>query len=330
MLSVIVPVYNEEKYITQCVDSILEQDYPKEDLEILLVDGMSTDRTREILKPYLKKYTFIRLLDNRRRVVPSAMNIGIKEAKGDVIIRLDAHSYYPSNYFSILTKRLEELGADNVGVPCRTDVMNSTPKTLAIKEVLSNSLGVGNSTFRTGTTEVMKVDTVPFGCWRREVFEKYGLFDERLRRNQDIEHNKRILRKGGKIYLLPDTYCVYWARETYRGLSRNNYANGKWNIKTVNFTRQFSSLSMRHFIPMFFVLSLIVPVLLGIFFPPLAMLSSFSLGAYVLVMGLESICLAIRKGLNPWWLFSTFVVLHVSYGWGSIMGLLETKFLTKK
>src|SRR5574344_22654 len=116
MLSVIVPIYQEEKYIAKCIDSMLNQDYPKDDLEIMLVDGMSKDRTREIVATYTAKYPFIRLIDNPDRIAPCAMNRGIKEAKGAVIMRLDAHVYYPKNYFSLLVEKLNELpGAENVG-----------------------------------------------------------------------------------------------------------------------------------------------------------------------------------------------------------------------
>ena len=202
MLSVICPIYNEAKYIDVCIQSILFQDYPKDCLEVLFVDGMSKDGTRDIVENYARQYPFIHLLNNEKRIVPIAMNIGIKVSKGDVIMRLDAHAQYPANYFSVLVKALETIDADNVGV------LNKTPKTLAIGEVLSNKFGVGNSTFRLGVDKVMEVDTVPFGCWKREVFDKYGVYDERLIRNQDIELNKRIVRGGGHIYIVPDTYYL--------------------------------------------------------------------------------------------------------------------------
>ena len=128
MLSVICPIYNEEKYIAKCIDSILAQDYPKDDLEVIFVDGMSKDRTREIVAEYTEKYPFIRLIDNPDRIVPPAMNKGIQASKGDVIMRLDAHSTYASNYFSVLVNALNKLGADNVGAVCKTDVLNKTPQ----------------------------------------------------------------------------------------------------------------------------------------------------------------------------------------------------------
>lgn len=329
MISVICPIYNEEKYIAKCVDSILAQDYPKDDMEVIFVDGMSVDRTREIIAEYTSKYPFIRFIDNPDRIVPPAMNKGILASKGEVIMRLDAHSTYASNYFSVLVKALHDLGADNVGAVCKTDVLNKTPKTLAIKEVLSNKFGVGNSTFRTGIDRVMEVDTVPFGCWRRDVFDKYGLYDVRLVRNQDIELNKRILRGGGKICIVPDTYCTYLARETFAGLAKNNYGNGKWNILTVFYTEQFNSLSIRHFVPLAFVLSLILPTLFSLIFWPLSLLSALSLIAYTLLLGAISAKLSVSKKLHFGYLLASFVVLHVSYGWGSLVGLISLPFQHK-
>lgn len=320
MLSVICPIYNEEKYIANCIESILQQDYPKNDLEIIFVDGMSTDNTRQIVGEYTKRYPQIRLIDNTRRIVPIAMNIGIKESIGDVIIRLDAHAQYAKNYFSILTKALLDLNADNVGSVCVTDVLNKTQKTLAIREVLSNKFGVGNSIFRTGVSDIREVDTVPFGCWRRSVFDKYGLYDERLVRNQDIELNKRILNGGGKIYIVPNTSCTYLARETYQGIAKNNFGNGKWNILTVYYTKQFSSLSLRHFIPMIFLLSLTLPILLSVFYLPMLFVSLLSLLSYILLFAIVSVKLGVSKKLNPLRLFITFFILHLSYGWGSIVG----------
>lgn len=323
MLSVICPIYNEAKYIDVCIQSILLQDFPKEDLEVLFVDGMSRDGTRDIIERYSQQYSFIRLLDNERRIVPVAMNIGIKASQGNVIMRLDAHAQYPSNYFSILVERLSQLDADNVGAACKTDVLNKTPKTLSIREVLSNKFGVGNSTFRLGIDKVMEVDTVPFGCWKREVFDKYGFYDERLIRNQDIELNKRITHGGGHIFIVPDTYCTYLARETFRELARNNYGNGKWNVLTVYYTKQINSLSVRHFVPLLFLLSLFLPLFLTLFFTPFIYLSFLSLFLYFLVLCSISLFVSIRKRLNGFYLLLAFIVLHLSYGYGSLVGILN-------
>ena len=322
-LSVICPIYNEEKYIVAFLDSVLQQDFSRDDMEVLLVDGMSRDKTRLIISQYIEKYPFLRLLDYPERTAPCAMNVGIQEANGDVIIRLDAHALYPSNYFSTLVFKLYELNADNIGCILNTDVLNKTPKTLAIREVLSNRFGVGNSSFRTGVTSACEVDTVPFGCWRREVFQKYGLYDKRLVRNQDIELNKRIKRGGGHIFIIPDISCTYLARETFKALAKNNYGNGKWNILTVYYTKYFSSLSVRHFIPLAFVLSLLLPIVLMLLNVWFGVLSLMALGAYLMTLSCVSFTIWKTKRLNVFYLLMSFLTLHLSYGWGSLIGIFK-------
>lgn len=323
MLSVICPIYNEEKYIRGCIESILAQDYPKDDLEVIFADGMSTDRTREIVDGYAARYPWIHLIDNPKRIVPPALNAAIRASKGDIIMRIDAHAEYAPNYFSAIAGAHSRLKADNIGAVCRTEVLGKSKKTLAIREVLAHPLGVGNSAFRTGISEEKDVDTVPFGCWRRDVFDKYGLFDERLVRNQDIELSKRILRNGGRIVIIPETYSTYFARETFAKLAKNNYSNGLWNILTVWYTREFDSLSPRHFIPLIFLLSILLPAIAGLFWHPIWWLAVASLVVYTLAVGVISTKIAIKKHLNSIYLIMTFFVLHLSYGWGSLFGLLK-------
>lgn len=324
MLSVICPLYNEEKYIARCIDSILRQDYPKDDLEVLFIDGMSTDRSREIIQRYCDEYPFLHLLKNPHKIVPYAMNQGIAASKGEVIIRLDMHAEYDPTYFSTLVRYLKELDADNVGCVWVTDVLNKTDKTLAIKEVLSNKFGVGNASFRTGVQEIQRADTVPFGCFRRDVFEKYGLYNEKLVRNQDIELNKRIAAGGGKIYLIPQALCTYYARETYCAIAQNNYRNGLWNLLTVKLTRNFSSLSLRHFVPLAFLLSLVLPAIAAVFYTPLILISVLSLLMYLSLLVCVSAKIASAKKMKFGYLLLTFIVLHFSYGAGSFVGLFKT------
>lgn len=323
MLSVICPIYNEEKYIGNCIESILAQDYSKDNLEVIFADGMSTDKTREIVTSYTKKYPWIRLIDNPRRIVPPALNKAIVASQGDIIMRLDAHASYEPNYFSSITAALDKYEADNAGSVCKTDVLNKTPKSLAIREVLSHPLGVGNSTFRTGIDCIKEVDTVPFGCWRRSVFDKYGFYNESLVRNQDIELNKRIKAGGGKIIIIPDTYCTYYARETFAKLAKNNYGNGKWNILTVYYTHQLKSLSLRHFIPLIFILSLVLPAILGFIWWPLWFIGLSSSALYLLSVSIISVGIAFKKHLSIIYLMITFFILHFSYGFGSLSGLLK-------
>lgn len=325
-ITIICPTYNEEKYIQTCIESLVKQDIDKEKIEVIFVDGNSTDKTVQIIKDYQKQYNWIKILNNPERIVPYAMNYGIEAANSDIIMRIDAHSHYADNYISVLKHALKNYNATNVGAVCKTDVLNKNAKTLAIREVLCNPFGVGNSLFRIGVDKVTEVDTVPFGCYRKEVFGKYGLYNPKLVRNQDIELNKRIKRDGGKILLIPDTYCTYLARENYSALAKNNYQNGMWNILTVYYTNAIDSLSMRHFIPLIFVLSLIVPNILAFLWTPFVFLSGLSFLCYFMLVSIISLKAFMNKKVSAFYMILTFFVLHLSYGVGSLVGLKRVLF----
>jgi glycosyltransferase involved in cell wall biosynthesis len=321
-ISILIPVLNEERYIEACLKSILDSDYDRQKMEILVIDGMSSDRTREIVGAFARKHASVRMIDNPRKIVPVAMNIGIRQASGEYIVRLDAHAAYPRDYFSKLIAWHQRLDADNVGAVIRTEVKHPTPKSNAIAKVLSSKFGVGNSDFRVGVDRPKEVDTVPFGCYRKEVFEQYGYYDERLVRNQDIELNKRILSHGGKIYLVPDVECTYYARENFTDLAKNNFANGKWNILTAYYTKTLHSLSLRHFVPFIFVLSLILPTVGAFLYPKLLFIPLISLISYMALVIIISLKLK-DSMTNIFDLAAAFMVLHLSYGIGSLAGLIE-------
>ncbi len=323
MISIICPIYNEEAHIVRCIDSILNQDLT-EPYELLLVDGKSTDQTVEILQPYLKSYSFIHLLENPRRTVPCAMNFGVAQAQGETIIRIDAHSEYPSDYCSQLVGALRTLpNAENVGGVAVGTSAENTNTAVAISSVLSHPFGVGNSRFRIGTSEIKEVDTVPFGCFRKSILEKVGLYNEKLTRNQDIELNERIRKSGGKIYLLPNLQIKYKVRTSYPALAKNNFENGLWNILTLYYTRNFSVLSLRHFVPLLFVLSLVVPTLLMLINPIFGVLSVFSLFVYLILIVGVSVKMNRESKCGIFRLISVFPTLHFSYGWGSLLGLFK-------
>ena len=324
MLSVICPIYNEEKYIRQFLDSLLQQDYPKEDLEILLVDGMSKDRTREIVAEYTAQFPFIRLVDNPERIVPYAMNRGIEAAKGEVIIRLDAHAEYPKNYFTELVNQLFSLeGAENVGGVCVTLPCNDSSKAIAIAECLSNKFGMGNSYFRVGSNEVMSVDTVPFGCFRRSLFDRIGMYDLELVRNQDDELNGRIIKNGGKIYLLPHLKIKYYARDKVKKVWNMFYQYGLY--KPLVNKKLGSPATLRQFFPLAFVIGLYVGLVLSIFFPVICYMYISVLLLHIGI-GLSIGCNKARKWSRVsvmMWMPLIFFIIHYAYGWGYIRGILK-------
>jgi len=324
-ISIIIPTLNEELYITSCLDSILDTEYDIKEIEVFVVDGMSSDKTRELVRGYTHKYGFIKLIENKQRHTPLAMNLGIKASKGEFIFIISAHAVYDSNYFLKLLENIQKLQADCVGGVLVTDVKNKNMKSNAIKEILMHRFGVGNATFRVGSSQVEEVDTVAFGCYDKKVFKKYGYYDERLLRNQDIELNKRILNNGGKIYLIPDVQATYYARENFKGLAQNNYNNGLWNMRTAYYTKTLNSLSLRHFIPLLFMLSLIIPTLFSMFFPKMIFLSLLSLSSYLALVILIS--LKLKEKYNSFnYLVISFIILHFSYGIGSFIGIFSVLF----
>lgn len=326
-LSIIIPCRNEEKYIADCLDSVINTDYPKECLEVFVIDGQSSDKTRKIIEEYTKNFNFFHLMINKNKTVPYAMNMGIKESSGVYIIRLDAHGVFPNDYFSKLVSWSKKLDADNIGAIWITDVKNNNPKTNAIKTVLTSKFGVGDSFFRIGGIEqALEVDTVPFGCYKKEVFNKIGLYNHQLIRNQDIELNKRLKRNGGRIFLLPDLFSTYYARETFGGIAKNNFETGLWNILTVYITRRVTSLSLRHFIPLLFLLSLILPVISMVWIPFGGYIALISFLLYVLTIITVSLKVT-DNGTTFYYIAWAFLVLHFSYGFGSLLGIFRIDLL---
>lgn len=318
-ISVILPVRNEERFITACVASIFAQDYPQEQMEVIFVDGCSEDRTVELLHEMQKAHPQIMVLHNPNRTVPYAMNIGIEKSRGEVIVRLDAHAEYPPDYIRLSVETLLTRECDNAGGVFETRGRGFMGE--AIAEMLKTPLGVGNATYRL-TQEDGYVDTVPFGCFRRELFERIGGFDERMTRNQDNELNFRIRKNGGKIYLNHNIRVLYYCRDTMRGIMKMGYMNGKWNVITMTLVP--GSMGVRHFVPLAFVLSTIVLLLLTLATRSLLFggLLALEWGAYLLLDVFYAYTIAKEKG---WRFLPVEIVLypafHFAYGFGSLCGI---------
>lgn len=328
-LSVIIPCRNEEKYIKKCLDSLLGQDYPKDEMEVLVVDGMSEDKTREIIKEYCQKYSFIKLLENPNKFTPFGLNVGIKEAKGKIIARMDAHAAYEKEYLSKCVKYLKERGVDNVGGVIKTLPGRDTIIAKAIAFCLSHPFGAGNSYFRIGSKEPQLVDTVFGGCYKKEVFEKIGYFNEKMIRSQDLEFNLRLRESGGKILLVPDIVSYYYAQPTLLGFLRHNLLDGTWITYPLKFGVQ--AFSWRHLIPLGLVVILAGSFLLGFISTFFRFLFFFFAFFYILINLYASFRVAKRqKDLGYFFIMPfVFAVRHFAYAIGSLLGLLKA-FLWKK
>lgn len=320
LVSIIVPVRNEEDHIGQCLESILNSDYPNENLEIIIVDGISEDQTKKIIAEYSVRYSFIRYIENVDRIVPTALNIGIKSAMGKIVIRMDAHSIYTPDYISKCVKYLRESDADNVGGICITIPKTNSIIAKAIAYVLSSPFGVGNSYFRIGINKSRYVDTVPFGCYRREIFDKVGLFNEKLVRVQDIEFNARLRKGGGKILLFPDIKSYYYARSTLAALCGQYLRTGMWKIYL---TRMLpGTLSVRHFIPVFLLFALIGSSILSLLWNLGTVILVLVCGSYLFASLLFSFRISFKKGAKYFLVLPlVFLSLHFSYGLGMLWGI---------
>jgi glycosyltransferase involved in cell wall biosynthesis len=329
-VSVIIPCFNEEKFIGTILGNLMAQDYPRDRMEVLVMDGGSTDRTLEIIRKVAVENPLIRVVPNEQRYVPFALNAGIKASRGEVIMIMGAHTFYPPDYVPVLVKYLFELNADNVGAFLNTRPGDDSNQALAISKVLSSPFGIGNAKYRTGVQDICRVDTVPFGCYRREVFEKIGFFDEELLRNQDYEFNARLIKSGGSIYLIPFLTIDYFTRSSTRQLFRMHYQYGLYNpLVSLKVGRPMLS---RHLVPLVFLLFLVFTGPGSFFFAWSRWLLITGSALYLfgdllftakIIKQTKQVKLVLYL---PW----IFFFLHLSYGWGYLMGIFRFLLFKKQ
>lgn len=323
-VAVIIPTLNEEKFIGACLNSVLAQSYPMEQMDIMIVDGGSKDRTHEIVCEYGKKYPNIRFLNNPGRIQSIAFNIGVRESTAPYIVRLDAHATYNEKYIEICLKNLKnrpECG--NSGGIC--SILPQSSRITAEANAILNqvSFGIGGAAFRVGA-EAGYVDTVPFGAFPRKVIDKIGGMREDLARGEDNEYNSRIQKAGYKIYLDPEVVCTYYARDTLSASCKQMYANGESIGKLFYIDRK--AIGLRHLMPMCFVLSLMGSLAIGLLWYPFFWLLTGIFGLYLLADVIATLSACREYGWKYIGVLPVlFFFVHASYGWGTLAGILKGK-----
>ena len=320
LVSVIMPVRNEAAYIERSLGAVLAQEYPADRLEILVVDGMSGDGTREAVLAHAAADPRIRLLDNPAGIVPPGLNIGIGRARGEIIVRVDGHCEIAPDY---VRRCVEHLLAGHDGAPVEAvggpiETIGETAEAEAIALAMSSWFGVGGSAFRTIKDRPLLVETVAFPAYRRATLQRLGPFDEELVRNQDDEYNYRLLKSGGRILLSPDIRSRYYSRGSLRSLWRQYYQYGYWKVRVMQkHPRQMRS---RQFVPPAFVAGLAGSAALGMVFRPFRALLGVVLTLYLAANVVASLSLGREHAPR---LLVIHPILHLSYGLGFLVGLVH-------
>jgi len=326
-VTVIIPCRDEEKFINKCLDSIIANDYPKNRLEVLVVDGMSDDRTQGIVKEYVQNYSYIRLLNNPKKITPCGLNIGIKNSKGELVLWMSAHNEYEKEYISKCVKYLKKFNADAVGGIIKTRPRKNNLTEKSICTAMSHPFGVGKSIHKIGSKNQQWADTAFSVCYKKEIFEKVGTFNENLVRGQDMEFSLRLKKAGLRTLLVPEIVSHYYPRSDFRSFWRHNFKNGVWAILPFKYTSMMP-VSWRHLVPFAFISSIIISLVLSYFFPIFIWLFFFIFGSYCLINLYFSLHITIQKNsLRYLFLMPImFLALHIGYGFGSMWGILKVTF----
>jgi len=316
-VSVILAIRNEERYIARALEAVLGQSYPHGDIEVLVVDGESVDRTREVVASLSLHDPRVRLLHNPLRWVAGGLNSGLRAARGDVIVRVDGHCVIPPDYLVTCVQMLRVGEMDCAGGPVRAE--GETMIGQAIARAMSTPFGVGGASFRWADV-VREVDSLPFGAWRRGVFEAIGPFDETLMRNQDDELSDRLRRWGGRIVMDPAIQVRYFSRTSLVGLWRQYLDYGFWKVRVIRKRGGWPS-SPRHLVPAVFVCavlgSFLAAVVTRLWFLPACVLGPYAL--FLLAATAHS--LASRRDRAALLVPCAIMAMHVAYGVGFLMAL---------
>lgn len=254
-VSVIIPCRNEQNTIVYLLQALYDQTYSRQDMEVVIADGMSTDLTRERIEEFIAAHLDLHILtvDNPQKIIPAGLNRAIEAASGEIILRLDAHSVPYPDYIARCVQAMEEGKGDNVGGVWEIQAGDTTWPARGIAAAASHPLGVGDAHYR-HAEQARPVDTVPFGCFSRQLFERIGYFDETLLTNEDYEFNARLRKVGGRVWLDPSIRSIYFARSSFSELARQYWRYGYWKVRMLR--RYPETIRWRQALPPLLVLSL--------------------------------------------------------------------------
>jgi glycosyltransferase involved in cell wall biosynthesis len=324
-VSIVVPCYNEQSTIRFLLEALLEQTYPRAEMEVIVADGISQDGTREVIATFQKEFPdlCVRVVENAKRFIPSGANRAIEAARGEILIRLDGHSMPYPDYIQNSVKAHEEGRGDNVGGVWEIRPGAGTWIAKSIAAAAAHPLGVGDALYR-HAKQAAEVDTVPFGSFRRSLIERVGFFDESLLSNEDYEFNARVRKSGGKIWLDPSIRSIYFARPSLRELIRQYWRYGFWKWRMLR--RYPDTLRWRQALPPVFVLSLIGLALFSVFLPFAGLLLAIELVLYFSILILAGLHLAIqqRKAYLIAGLPLAITAMHVAWGSGLLWSILSS------
>lgn len=325
-VSVIVPCYNEKRFIGQTLENLITQ-YPADAYEIVVVDGMSEDSTRDVVEDFQNSHpdVAIRLVLNPDRIIPKALNLGIEQATGEVIARMDAHAFPSSGYIRRCVEVLSNGDAEVVGMPCLVQAGANTTTARAIALAVSHPFGIGDARYRLNANKNQQeaVDTVAFACFKKSLWQRLGGYDENLLTNEDYDFNYRARMQGDRVILDRSEHCNYFARESLPKLSAQYRRYGKWKARMLR--RHPRSVRARHLVAPIFVTSIMALGALGLWKAEAWLMLAAELVLYFSLSSLFAVQAARRANETASVLFvlpAVFLVTHLSWGASFLVGLV--------
>lgn len=320
-VAIVIPTLNEERFISRCLNSIIKQTYEFKKMDVMIIDGGSNDKTKDIVAKYQKSHQNIRFIENKKKIQSVAFNIGFKNSTAPYIIRLDAHAEYDSKYISLCIENLkQDEKRGNVGGRCNILPFNQSIWAQTNAILNHSRFGIGGAAFRV-SNEAHNTDTVPFGAFPRKIIEKIGGMREDLPRGEDNEYNSRIRKAGYKIFFDPNIISSYFARPTLGASCKQMYANGNSIGYLCYIDRE--AIGIRHLVPLLFVVSGLFSIIISVLWSPFCYVFCGGLALYLIADAIASIMGAKDNVKCTLPLFILFFCVHVSYGMGTIAGLIK-------